>query len=209
MPTCLGHNPDSSPWPSSMDDLSLLPTVLQCTTRRRRGAPPLFLFHLFLFFFFTILDDLSPNANRSAILFLSLLSHKVRRRCGVVRPQDQAQLQTGHQRPVPPLMEPRATHDTSFSILFFDTWSQWRREVLSGKEARPLLQGGPIEATVAGNLTPPPLSSPPPPAPPLSPPAEDRSRPNHCIGLENVHEHVSHQHANEVCHDYNYEVWLS
>ena len=32
---------------------------------------------------------------------------------------------------------------------------------------------------------------------------EDRCPPNHCILLEHVHEHVSHQHANEVCHDYN------
>ena len=28
------------------------------------------------------------------------------------------------------------------------------------------------------------------------------AQPNHCILLENVHEHVSHQHATEVCHDY-------
>ena len=33
--------------------------------------------------------------------------------------------------------------------------------------------------------------------------AEGRCPPNHCFSLEHVHEHVSHQHANEVCHDYN------
>ena len=38
---------------------------------------------------------------------------------------------------------------------------------------------------------------------PTSPLAEDRCPQNHCIRLEHVHDHVSHQHANEVCHDYN------
>ena len=33
--------------------------------------------------------------------------------------------------------------------------------------------------------------------------AEDRCPPNHGIWHEHVHEHVSHQHANEVCHDYS------
>ena len=35
--------------------------------------------------------------------------------------------------------------------------------------------------------------------------AEDRCPHNHCIWLEHSHEHASHQHANEVCH--NCEVW--
>ena len=33
--------------------------------------------------------------------------------------------------------------------------------------------------------------------------ADDRCPPNHCILLEPVHDHVSREHANEACHDYN------